>query len=212
MVELEAFHDLYKPELEEHIKYLFEVVAWSIDQKNIQEQTISQLTKEKSKMEQALTEVQDTTNTNIHDLCEQLSYQKVNNDELQRNKEKAQSNLHNQVDSLKKELKQTKKKVKVAEKKVEVVTSEWDLSRTQVLQVTSERDSAIKNLEFVQEQIHDISDFGHLVIGLPKDLDPIISGWIKGNADKVAHRRKEWEEERLGDEAPKKEANKGEEP
>lgn len=62
--------------------------------------------------------------------------------------------------------------------------------------------------------MQDINDFGHPAIeGLSKEFSPIISTWIENSSDKVAHRRKELEEEEgSGDEALENEADEGEEP
>lgn len=89
MAKLEAFRNLYKPKLEEKIKSLSKVAAWSINQKNKKEETISQLTKEKFEIEKSLIESQEVAEIEFHDLHEQLHCQKVINDELQRGKEKA---------------------------------------------------------------------------------------------------------------------------
>lgn len=58
-----------------------------------------------------------------------------------------------------------------------------------------------ENLEYVQEKMRDISNFGHLALdGIPKDIAHITARWIKDNPDTVAKKREEWKKQALRDE------------
>lgn len=66
----------------------------------------------------------------------------------------------------------------------------------EVVVVRDQHDEAVENFEAIQQQLQDISNFGHLVVKeLPKDFAPIITEWKENKFDKVTKVRNQWEKD-----------------
>lgn len=131
-----------------------------------------------------------------NDLCKWLHCQKTINDDLERDAVKMKSTLFGKAVSMWKELRQTKKKLVVLENRIREVTSEQDQVIAKRDQAITEHDQMKEGLEYVQEQMRDISDFGHLAMeGLPKDFAHVLAEWIENNSKKVAEKREKWKKQ-----------------
>lgn len=101
---------------------------------------------------------------------------------------------------LSKELKRIKKKLVKSEESARVVAKKKD-------KVIAECDDLQSNKLYMEEQIHNISDFGQLSLDILQNYMHAIFAWIENNPGIVSKKKEEWKKHRK-EEARKKDVGR----
>lgn len=103
------------------------------------------------------------------DLHKQLRRARTITEELKKNAKKMKFDLFGKVDYISKEQKKTKKKLVESEKNDGEVTTEQNRAITERDKVIIDHNQLKDDLEYIQQQMHDISGFGNLALdGIPR--------------------------------------------